>query len=63
MKLRVRPRWWDRAFEPVMMDFDLQWYPADEIGDQLLIYMPDGRDVLAREEAFEVRYAQDRPQT
>jgi hypothetical protein len=52
--MRVRPRL-DRAFEPVMVDFDLQWYPAEPIGDQLLIYMPDGRDVLASREDFEVR--------
>jgi hypothetical protein len=38
-----------------MMDFDLQWYPAEELGDQLLIYMPDGRDVLASREDFDVR--------
>jgi hypothetical protein len=51
--LRARPRL-DRAFEPVMLDFDLRWYPAEELGDQLLIYMPDGRDVLASREDFEV---------
>lgn len=50
---RVRPRW-DRAFQPVLMDFDLQWYPAEELGDQLLIYMPDGRDVLASRADFDV---------
>ena len=52
--MRVRPRL-DRAFRPVMIDFDLRWYPAEEAGDRLRITLPDGRVILASRDDFDLR--------
>lgn len=51
--MRVRLRL-ERAYDVAYMDFELQWYDAELIGKQVLVKMPDGRDVLGPRGDFHV---------
>lgn len=56
--MRVRLRL-ERAFDAAYMDFELQWYDAEDLGRHVVVRMPDGRDVLGPRGDFHVIVAED----